>query len=95
VLGRIVAQIINECAFAMQEGVNRDPVAIDDGMVFGLNQPRGPLAWADEIGPDHVLMILDGLRAELGEERYRAAPWLRRMVSEGRYFHEHEHDEVG
>jgi 3-hydroxybutyryl-CoA dehydrogenase len=102
VLGRMVAQIVNECAFALQEGVTADPTAVDDGMVLGLNQPRGPLAWADAIGLDHVLMILDGLRAELGEERYRAAPLLRRMVSEGRLgagvgigFHEYDDDEVG
>jgi 3-hydroxybutyryl-CoA dehydrogenase len=57
---------------------------IDDGMTLGLNHPRGPLAWGDQIGLDHVLMVLDALRAELGEERYRAAPLLRQMVSEGR-----------
>jgi 3-hydroxybutyryl-CoA dehydrogenase len=84
VLGRIVCQLVNEAAFALQEGVAADAAAIDDGMVLGLNHPRGPLAWADEIGLDHVLMVLDALRAELGEERYRAAPLLRQMVSEGR-----------
>ena len=39
--------------------------------------PRGPLAWADEIGPDHVLGGLDALWEEYREERYRAAPALR------------------
>jgi 3-hydroxybutyryl-CoA dehydrogenase len=34
-------------------------------------------------------MILDGLREEYGEERYRAAPLLRRITG----FHEHEHFE--
>jgi 3-hydroxybutyryl-CoA dehydrogenase len=28
--------------------------------------------------------VLDALHGELGEERYRAAPGLRRMVAEGR-----------
>ena len=28
---------------------------IDAGMVLGLNHPRGPLAWGDEIGPAAVL----------------------------------------
>ncbi len=57
-----------------------------------MNYPRGPLEWADEIGLDHVVMILDGLREEYGEERYRTAPLLRRITE----FHdedEHDHDE--
>jgi 3-hydroxybutyryl-CoA dehydrogenase len=88
VLGRILAQVVNECAFAVGEGVG-EPPDVDDGMTLGLNYPIGPLAWADDIGLDHVVMILDGLREEYGEERYRAAPLLRRITA----FHEHEHFE--
>jgi 3-hydroxybutyryl-CoA dehydrogenase len=88
VLGRIVAQVINECAFAVGEGVG-SAADVDAGMKLGLNYPTGPLAWADEIGLDHVVMILDGLREEYGEERYRTAPLLRRITA----FHEHEHFE--
>jgi 3-hydroxybutyryl-CoA dehydrogenase len=82
VLGRLVAQLVNEAFFAVAEGAGgaRD---IDDGMLLGLNHPLGPLDWGDRMGLRHVLAILDALRAELGEERYRAAPLLRRMVSEG------------
>ncbi|MBI5103860.1 MAG: 3-hydroxyacyl-CoA dehydrogenase [Solirubrobacterales bacterium] len=87
VLGRIVAQVVNECAFAVYEGVG-SPEDVDDGMVLGMNHPRGPLAWADAMGLDHVVMVLDGLREEYGEERYRAAPLLRRIHA----FHEDEHD---
>jgi 3-hydroxybutyryl-CoA dehydrogenase len=83
VLGRIVCQVVNECAFALAEGVG-SVADIDDGMVLGLNHPRGPLAWADAMGLDHVVMVLDGLREEYGEERYRAAPVLRRTPA----FHE-------
>jgi 3-hydroxybutyryl-CoA dehydrogenase len=77
VLGRIVCQVINESAFALGEGVGsaRD---IDTGMVLGLAHPRGPIAWAKEIGVDHVLAVLDGLWREYREERYRPAPALRR-----------------
>ena len=53
-------------------------------MVHGLNYPRGPLAWADEIGLDHVLAVLDGLYEERREERYRIAPALRRLAYSGR-----------
>ncbi len=78
VLGRIVCQIINESAFALGEGVG-SAVDIDTGMVHGLSHPRGPLTWADRIGLDHVLGVLDGLADEFREERYRAAPALRRL----------------
>jgi 3-hydroxybutyryl-CoA dehydrogenase len=83
VLGRIVCQVINECAFALGEGVG-DAEDIDAGMVHGLSYPRGPLAWADQIGLDHVVAVLDGLYDELHEERYRVAPVLRRLSLSGR-----------
>jgi 3-hydroxyacyl-CoA dehydrogenase len=83
ILERIVCQVINECAFALGEGVGT-AADIDTGMVLGLNYPRGPLAWADEIGLDHVLAVLDSLCDEYREERYRPAPALRRLVRESR-----------
>jgi len=83
VLGRIVCQVINECAFALGEGIGDAP-DIDTGMVLGLNHPRGPLAWADAIGLDHVLTVLESLCGEYREERYRPAPVLRRLVHAGR-----------
>jgi 3-hydroxybutyryl-CoA dehydrogenase len=83
VLGRIVCQVINESAFALGEGVGeaRD---IDLGMVLGLSHPYGPFEWADAIGLDHVLGVLEALCAEYREERYRPAPALRRLVAAGR-----------
>jgi 3-hydroxybutyryl-CoA dehydrogenase len=83
VLGRIVCQLINESAFALGEGVGgaRD---IDLGMVLGLSHPHGPFAWADTIGLDHVLAVLEALCEEYREERYRPAPVLRRLVQAGR-----------
>lgn len=82
-LGRIVCQVINEAAFTLGEGLG-SAEDIDAGMVHGLNYPRGILAWADEIGLDHVLSVLDALVMERGEERYRAAPILRRLAWSGR-----------
>ncbi len=83
VLGRIVCQVINESSFALGEGVG-SAEDIDAGMVHGLSHPRGPLGWADQIGLDHVLSVLDALADELREDRYRAAPALRRLAWSGR-----------
>ena len=83
VLGRIVCQLVNEAAFALGEGVGTAK-DIDTGMVLGLNHPRGPLEWADMIGLDHVLAVIEALQREYGEERYRPAPALRRNVLAGR-----------
>jgi 3-hydroxybutyryl-CoA dehydrogenase len=82
VLGRIACQLVNESAFALGEDVGsaRD---IDTGMTLGLNHPRGPLAWGDELGLDVVLETLEELWEEYREERYRSAPALRRLVRAG------------
>jgi 3-hydroxybutyryl-CoA dehydrogenase len=86
VLGRIVCQLVNEAAFALREGVG-SAEDIDAGMLLGLNYPHGPLHWADTIGLDHVLAVLDALADEYREERYRAAPLLRHHVWAGRLGH--------
>ena len=82
VLGRIVCQLVNEACFAIGEGVGSAD-DVDTGMVLGLNHPRGAVAWGAAIGFDRVLAAIDGLWEERREERYRAAPLLRRAASEG------------
>ena len=83
ILGRIVCQLVNEAAFAVGEGVG-DAQDVDAGLVLGMNHPRGPLAWGDLIGLDHVAAVLEALQAERGDPAYRLAPLLRVMVLEGR-----------
>jgi 3-hydroxybutyryl-CoA dehydrogenase len=82
VLGRIVSQLVNEAAFAIGEGVGSAD-DVDTGLTLGLSHPRGPVAWSEAVGLDHVLAVLDGLWSERREERYRAAPLLRRAVALG------------
>jgi 3-hydroxybutyryl-CoA dehydrogenase len=82
VLGRIVAQLVNEACFALGEGVGSG-ADIDAGLVLGMNHPRGPLEWADHHGAAEVLAVLEGLMREYGEERYRPAPALLRAVRAG------------
>jgi len=76
VLPRIVCCLANEAAFAVAEGVAA-PEAVDTAMVLGVNYPQGPLEWAAALGYRKVVAVLDHLADEYGEERYRAAPWLR------------------
>ena len=82
VLGRVVAQLVNEAAFLIGEA-GGSPEDVDAGMELGVNHPRGPVAWSQAIGLAHVLSILDGLCDELREERHRPAPLLRRQAAVG------------
>ncbi|MBS1895547.1 MAG: 3-hydroxybutyryl-CoA dehydrogenase [Actinobacteria bacterium] len=76
VLGRIVAQLVNEAAFCLEEGV-ADAADIDAGARLGLNYPRGPIEWSQAAGLDHIRAVLRGLERWRGEERYRLSPLLR------------------
>ncbi|MCD6014078.1 MAG: 3-hydroxybutyryl-CoA dehydrogenase [Solirubrobacterales bacterium] len=78
VLERVVAQLVNEACFAAEEGV-AEPDDIDAAMRLGLNHPRGPFGWLRALGAERVEEILDALAAE-SDERYRAAPLLRRLT---------------
>ncbi len=83
VANRILAPMINEAVFALMEGV-ADIDTIDTVMKLGLSHPIGPLALADLIGLDTVLSILEVLHRELGEDKYRPCPLLRKYVAAGR-----------
>jgi len=79
---RILCPMINEAIFALQENVGT-PEAIDQVMKLGMNHPMGPLTLADLIGLDVVLFVMEVLQRDLGEDKYRPAYLLRKMVDAG------------
>lgn len=83
VSNRILIPMINEAVFCLGEGVaTRD--AIDTVMKLGMAHPMGPLTLADLIGLDVCLHILEILHRDFGDDKYRPAPLLKRMVAAGK-----------
>jgi 3-hydroxybutyryl-CoA dehydrogenase len=74
ILPRLVAQIANEAAFALEEQVG-SPEDMDTAMRLGFNWPRGPLELTELIGAGRAASLLEELRAERGEA-YSPAPRL-------------------
>jgi 3-hydroxybutyryl-CoA dehydrogenase len=81
-VNRILCPMINEAIFVLAEGIAKAE-DIDNAMTLGANHPIGPLALGDMVGLDTILLVLDGFHRELGEDKYRPAPLLRKMVRAG------------
>jgi 3-hydroxybutyryl-CoA dehydrogenase len=83
VSNRILMPLINEAAYALQDGV-AEADAIDTIARLGFNHPMGPLALADLIGLDTCVSIMEVLRDGLGDQKYEPCPLLREHVAAGR-----------
>jgi 3-hydroxybutyryl-CoA dehydrogenase len=83
VSNRVLMPMINEAVFCLMEGV-ADAESIDTVMKLGMNHPIGPLALADLIGLDTCLAIMEVLQRDIGDDKYRPCPLLRKYVAAGR-----------
>jgi phenylacetate-CoA ligase len=79
---RTVAMLANEAADAVMQGVAA-ATAVDLAMEKGVNYPRGPMAWADDIGVGIIRTALLHLAAHYGEDRYRLSPLIARRALTG------------
>ncbi len=82
VSNRVLLPMINEAIYCLHEGV-ADADAIDTVMKLGMAHPMGPLTLADFIGLDVCEAILEVLQRDLGDDKYRPCPLLRKMVMAG------------
>jgi 3-hydroxybutyryl-CoA dehydrogenase len=82
IVNRLLIPFLNEACVALESGV-ASIEDIDKGITLGLNHPLGPFALADLIGLDTCLAIAEVLHRDLGEDKYRPAPLLRRYVAAG------------
>lgn len=83
-VNRILVPMINEAIFVLQEGI-ASAEDIDKGMMLGANHPMGPLALADLIGLETLLMIQENLYQEMGDSKYHPYPLLHKMIQTGHY----------
>jgi len=83
IVNRLLVPYLNDAARLYDEGfATRED--IDAAISLGLGHPMGPLALMDLVGIDTCVHVANTLYAEFGDERYKAPPVLRRMVTAGR-----------
>jgi 3-hydroxybutyryl-CoA dehydrogenase len=81
ILDRVIASIVNEAA-VMYSSKLASKEDIDKMMKVCVNWPMGPFEFADYLGIDRVVEILDEMTVELGP-KFQPCFLLRRMVDAG------------
>ena len=77
---RVLACIINEAYFALEEKVSGKKET-DTAMLLGTNYPMGPFAWCEKIGRREILSLLNAM-AET-EKRYTPSSLLVKEATHG------------
>lgn len=82
IVNTLLIPYLNDAIRMLEDGfATREDV--DTAIHLGLNHPMGPLRLADLIGLDTCLNIMEVLHRDLGEDKYRACPLLRKYVDAG------------
>ncbi len=79
IAARIIAMIINEAYFALEEKVSTK-AAIDIAMKLGTNYPFGPFEWAGLIGTEKIAALLNKLK--ITDDRYQPSSLLIQETTE-------------
>ena len=74
---RIIAMIINEAYYTVQEGT-ASKADIDTGMKLGTNYPMGPFEWVQKWGLTNIYELLEALYLDSKDERYKICPLLKK-----------------
>lgn len=76
---RVLAMVVNlACDIAQQNIATASD--IDQAVKLGLGYPYGPISWGDVLGADRILLILERILKNTGDQRYRPSPWLQRRA---------------
>lgn len=86
---RLIFALINEGANIIDEGIAVRASDIDVIWLNGYGFPRyfgGPMCYANEIGLDNVLNIIQGFQQQLGDQYWKPSTLLVKLAKEGRKF---------
>jgi len=86
ILLRTISMIINEGSSTVTNNVCNE-FSADIAMENGVNYPMGPFQWADKLGIDFILNVLNNLEHFYKDTRYRADRGLiEKSIIGGKYY---------
>lgn len=89
IIARCLYPLINEGALILDEGIASRPSDIDIIWIYGYGFPAalgGPMYYADSIGLDKIYNKICEFRDQHGEQYWKPAPLLERLVKDGKSF---------
>jgi 3-hydroxybutyryl-CoA dehydrogenase len=86
-VARTLAMLANVAADAVHRQVCTVKDA-DQAMCFGVNYPKGPLAWADQVGLQWLAITLANLAHHIDQSRYAPCTWIEQLNQSGAKFYD-------